>query len=171
VSPSQARRTRRIARVRQRMATRDSARVMDEARGRVVRTVLVVDDDDDIRFFHSEVLRRQGYNVIEASCAAEAERAALDNVPALILMDIAMPGLDGLSEVWRLREHPQVVNVPVVIVSAYDAYDLRAESAAQGCRGYLTKPVEPEGLTSLVDEILQGECCGMNPPERPLTKP
>ena len=55
------------------MATGDSARVMDEPRGRGVRTVLVVDDDDDIRFFHSEVLRREGYNVIEASCAAEAQ--------------------------------------------------------------------------------------------------
>jgi two-component system cell cycle response regulator DivK len=138
------------------MATRDNTRIMDEPRARGVRTILVVDDDDDIRFVHSEVLRREGYNVIEASCAAEAEGAALDQVPDLILMDIALPGLDGLSEVWRLREHPQIANVPVVIVSAYDAYDLRGEAAAQGCRGYITKPVEPEGLTSLVREILQG---------------
>ena len=166
MSPSQARRTRRIARVRQRMAARDNTRIMEELRARGVRRILVVDDDDDIRFIHSELLRREGYNVIEASCAAEAERAALDQVPDLILMDIAMPGLDGLSEVWRLREHQQIVNVPVVIVSAYDAYDLRGEAAAQGCRGYLTKPVEAEELTSLVGEILRDESGGMKSIER-----
>lgn len=166
MSPSHTRRTRRIARVRQRMATRDNARIMNEPKARGTRTVMVVDDDDDIRFLQSEMLRREGYRVIEASCAAEAERAALDQVPDLILMDIGMPGLDGLSEVWRLREHPQTVNVPVVIISAYDAYDLRGEAAAQGCRGYLIKPVEAEELTCLVGEILQGESCGMQSTER-----
>ena len=74
------------------MATQDSAGVINEPRSRGVRTVLVVDDDDDIRFCHSEVLRRAGYNVIEASCAAEAERAALENVPALILWTLPCLG-------------------------------------------------------------------------------
>lgn len=157
MSPSQPRRTRRIDRVRRRMATLDKASIIDEPRALAARTVLVVDDSDDIRFLISEMLRRKGYMVIEASSSAEAERAALDQVPDLILMDISMPGLDGLSEVWRLREHPEVVNVPVVIISGYDTYELRGEAAAQGCRGYLTKPVAPEELTSLVSKILQTE--------------
>lgn len=117
-------------------------------------TVLVVDDDDDIRSLVSQMLRKEGYCVLEASSGAEAELAAISKTPQLILMDIGMPGLDGLSVVWRLRQHPEIANVPVVIVTAYDSFDLRAEAAAAGCRGYLTKPMEPRELISLVSEVL-----------------
>ena len=118
-------------------------------------TILVVDDDDDIRAVISEVLRSQGYSVIEASNGAQAEHAALKEIPQLILMDIGMPGGDGLGVVWRMRSHSEIVNVPVVIVSAYDAYDLRGEAASQGCRGYLRKPLDIEELLALVDEIVR----------------
>ena len=70
-------------------------------------------------------------------------------------MDIGMPELDGLSAVWRMRERPELAEVPVVIVSAYDSFDLRAEATAEGCIGYLTKPVDPDVLRSKVREILE----------------
>lgn len=118
-------------------------------------TVLVVDDDEDIRSMIAQMLRKEGYGVLEASSGTEAEHVAISKTPQLILMDIGMPELDGLSAVWRLRQHPEIANIPVVIISAYDSFDLRAEAAAAGCRGYLTKPMEPTDLTSLVSEVLQ----------------
>lgn len=164
MAPSHVRQARRIAKVRRRIETRENGRTIsipkptsEKLTSRAPRTVLVVDDDDDIRFLVSELLRREGYDVTEAACAEDAEREALKQPPNLIIMDIGMPGLDGLSEVWRMREHPQLVNVPVVIVSAYDSYDLRGEAAAQGCKGYLTKPVEATELTRLVAETFQNE--------------
>jgi two-component system cell cycle response regulator DivK len=70
-------------------------------------------------------------------------------------MDIAMPHVDGLTAVWQMREHPALAEIPVVILSAYDSYDLRAEAASTGCQGYLTKPVEPDQLKTLIKQVLQ----------------
>jgi CheY-like chemotaxis protein len=120
------------------------------------RIIMVVDDDDDVRFLISELLRKEGYVVVEAANATEAEQHAVEHVPQLVLMDVSMPGTDGLSAVWQLRKHPEIADVPVIIVSAYDAFDLRAEAAAAGCRGYLTKPVEIEQLKSAVQSIFEG---------------
>ena len=116
--------------------------------------ILVVDDDDDIRLLLAKILRKEGYRVIEVSNAAAAETAALNETPDLVLMDIGMPGVDGLTAVWSMRERPELAEVPVVIVSAYDSFDLRAEATAEGCKGYLTKPLDPEMLISKVHEIL-----------------
>lgn len=116
--------------------------------------ILVVDDDEDIRFLIAKILSKEGYCVSEAASAIEAEAVALSQTPDLILMDIGMPELDGLSAVWRMRERPELSEVPVVIVSAYDSFDLRAEATAEGCKGYLTKPVDPDVLRSKVREIL-----------------
>ncbi len=154
MSQSEASQTRESAKTHQQEEERGKTDTKGEARVPPAQTILVVDDDDDIRFLLAELLRREGYCVVEASSGVEAERAALKQIPQLILMDIGMPGLDGLSTVWRMREHPEIANVPVVIVSAYDAYDLRGEAAAQGCKGYLTKPLEVKELRSLVGEIL-----------------
>jgi CheY-like chemotaxis protein len=152
---SQARTVRqRLARAHRRKEPLVNLRTVDEPT-LPVPNVLIVDDDDDIRSLMSALLRRDGYSVIEASNGAEAERAALNRTPQLILMDIGMPGQDGLSTVWRIREHPEIANVPVVIISAYDSFDLRAEAAAEGCRGYLAEPFDPEELSALVREILQ----------------
>lgn len=144
----------RLAKAHRRSEPLVNVRTIDEPT-HPVPNVLVVDDDDDIRSLMSALLRRDGYSVIEASSGAEAERAALNRTLHLILMDIGMPGQDGLSTVWRIREHPEIADVPVVIISAYDSFDLRAEAAAEGCRGYLAKPIDPEELSELVREILQ----------------
>lgn len=117
--------------------------------------VLVVDDDDDIRFLIAKILRNEGYYVTEAASAGDAEAAALFQTPDLILMDIGMPEVDGLSAVWRFRERKELQAVPVVIVSAYDSFDLRAEAAAEGCIGYLTKPLDPGVLKSVVGQALR----------------
>jgi len=114
-------------------------------------TIMVVDDDEDCRVLLSELLRREGYQVIAASDGVEAQRMALGNTPQLILMDIGMPDIDGLSALWRMREHSELAELPVLIVTAYDSYDLRAEAASIGCQGYLTKPIYLDELRMLVD--------------------
>ncbi|HKO44702.1 MAG TPA: response regulator [Pyrinomonadaceae bacterium] len=123
--------------------------------------VMVVDDDEDIRFLITRLMRNEGYEVLEAATATEAKLATLKKTPELILMDISMPDADGLSAIWDLREQNETAHVPVVIVSAFDAFDLRAEATAAGCAGYLTKPVDIEELKRLVRRILEnpGDAC------------
>ena len=118
-------------------------------------TILVVDDDDDIRLLIAQLLRLQGYSVTEAGSASEAERSVLDNPPHLILMDLSMPGTDGLSSIWNIRKEPGMATVPIIIISAYDAFDLRAEAAAAGCCGYLTKPLDPDQLKTTIRLVLE----------------
>lgn len=118
-------------------------------------TILVVDDDDDIRLLIAQLLRSQGYSVTEAASASEAETSVLKNPPQLILMDISMPGTDGLSSIWNIRKQPEMATVPIIIVSAYDAFDLRAEATAAGCCGYLTKPLDPDQLKTMVRSVLE----------------
>lgn len=118
-------------------------------------TILVVDDDEDIRLLIAQLLRSQGYSVTEAACASEAETSVVENPPQLILMDLSMPGTDGLSSIWNIRKQPEMAAVPIIIVSAYDAFDLRAEATAAGCCGYLTKPLDPDQLKATIRSVLE----------------
>jgi DNA-binding response OmpR family regulator len=121
-------------------------------------TIMVVDDNDEVRLLLTQFLWASGYRVIAAESAFEAERLALETIPQLILMDIGMPHVDGLSAIWRMRDHAELANVPVVIISACDSYDLRAEAAGAGCKGYLQKPVGTEELKALMKQVLQDQC-------------
>ena len=123
----------------------------------VKRQIMVVDDDDDIRLLLSSFLRAEGYSVIEAATADEAEAYALKHAPQLILMDLSLGGSDGLSAIWNIRRQPGMATVPIVIVSAHDAYDLRAEAAAAGCREYLTKPLDVIDLKKTIQSILEDD--------------
>jgi CheY-like chemotaxis protein len=119
--------------------------------------IMVVDDDDDIRLLLTQFLRSEGYSVVQAATAKEAETNALKHIPQLILMDLSMPGADGLSAIWNIRKQPEIGNVPIIIISAYDAFDLRAEAAAAGCRGYLTKPLDTTELKTMIQSVLENK--------------
>jgi CheY-like chemotaxis protein len=118
------------------------------------RTIMVVDDDDDMRTMVEGLLHRAGYIVVGAASGQDAHRLALKTLPALIIMDIGMPGMDGLTTLWQMRKHDELATVPVIILTAYDSYDLRGEAVSAGCQSYLPKPFEPVELKKLVNELL-----------------
>ena len=118
-------------------------------------TLLVVDDYEDNLNLLTSFLTLEGYKVLTAQTGVEAVEVAIRQRPDLILMDIALPGMDGLSAVWRIREEPEMADVPVVVISAHDSFDLRAEAAGAGCKGYLVKPLDMEEIKQLIQEILQ----------------
>ena len=117
--------------------------------------ILVVDDDPDVLVLLNQILKPGGYRVVGAVNGEEAYDFAVRDPPDLVLMDIGMPDIDGLQTVWRMREDPLLAEVPVVIITAYDSYDLRSEAASAGCKGYVTKPFDPRQLQELVREILE----------------
>ena len=121
------------------------------------QTVMVVEDFEDNRFMMRRLLEMSGYNVIEAINGEEAIEMALRELPALILMDLSLPRVDGLAATRQMRQHRELSNVPIVAVSAHDTTDFHAEALAAGCNDYVTKPIDFDELEELLKGLLPGE--------------
>lgn len=114
-------------------------------------SVLVVEDNEDGRFMLRTFLELKGCRVIEARDGKEAIAAATGEKPDLILMDLQLPLMDGISVTRHLRLQPRSQYVPIVIVSGWDPKRHRPTALAAGCDEYLLKPVN----FSFLDEILE----------------
>lgn len=119
-------------------------------------TILVVDDFDDTRLLLRTWLERKGYRVIEAHDGRQAISAAQNIIPDLIIMDVEMPELDGLSATREIRKLKALGNVPIVAVSAYGADQFRLEALAAGCNEYVSTPFEPNELEILIRSFMPG---------------
>jgi CheY-like chemotaxis protein len=116
--------------------------------------VLVIDDDREMRGVVAGTLRRDGYTVIEACDGREALDVVASTVPDLVLVDITLPGMDGVEVTRRLKERPALANVPVVALSALTQQAVRDRALAAGCERYLTKPCPPAALRDVVAQML-----------------
>ena len=94
------------------------------------RTILVVDDFDDTRLLLRTWLERRGFRVVEAANGLQAIKQAESESPDLIIMDVQMPQLDGLSATRRIRGLKAMRSVPIVAVSAYGAEQFRDQALA-----------------------------------------
>jgi DNA-binding NtrC family response regulator len=118
-----------------------------------VRRILVVDDDRAFRLSIAELLRQDGYDVVEAADAAEAGAALAARACDLMLLDLRMPGLDGVSflEVLRTRG----IGVPVLMISGFGTVEAVVQSLHLAADDFLTKPVDPDVLSAKVAELLE----------------
>jgi two-component system, cell cycle response regulator DivK len=116
--------------------------------------VLLVEDTEDNRFMMRMLLEMSGYRVAEATNGAEAVRTAEHEKPELILMDLSLPLVDGLAATRRIRELPDLRNVPIIAVSAHDSADFHAEALAAGCDAYITKPIDFTELEDLITRLV-----------------
>ena len=119
------------------------------------RTVLVVDDFDDTRLLLRTWFERRGFRVIEAENGVQAINRAETETPDLIIMDVQMPQLDGLTATRQIRSVKSLGTVPIVAVSAYGAEQFRALALAAGCNEYVSTPFEPDTLEGIVRALLQ----------------
>ena len=116
-------------------------------------TVLVVEDFEDNRFMMRRLLEMSGYRVVEAVNGQQAVETARRERPAIILMDLSLPMLDGLAATRRIREQDELSKVPIVAVSAHDSADFHAEALAAGCDEYVTKPIDFDHLVQLLNRL------------------
>lgn len=119
-----------------------------ESRGRV----LIVEDDDDIRNMYAMWLEDSGFDVIEARDGAEGVFRAVEQRPQAVLMDVAMPRMDGLEATRRLRSFPATANLPILIVSAYATRHDRERAFDAGANEFLAKPCDLEVVVSRLRE-------------------
>jgi len=103
--------------------------------------ILVVDDNATNLKLASEVLEMEGYRVLRAEDANDALARLNECLPDLILMDIALPGMDGLELTRLIKANPQTNAVPIVALSAFAMKGDEEKALASGCNGYISKPI------------------------------
>jgi len=118
-------------------------------------TILVVDDFEDTRLLLRTWLRKKGYRVVEAENGNEAIAKASEIEPDLIIMDVEMPELDGLSATRKIRALKDSAALPIIAVSAYGADQFREQALSAGCNEYVSTPFEPDELEKLIRSLIQ----------------
>ena len=118
--------------------------------------ILNVNDDEVARYVVSTILRRDGFEVQDVVTGRDALSAAADTSPALIVLDVQLPDLDGLEVCRRLKADPRTADIPVLQTSAtFVSAERKAQGLESGADGYLTQPVEPLELVATVRALLR----------------
>ena len=119
--------------------------------------VLIVDDSDRNRKLAGDVLRFAGFRTIEAATAADGIALAAEHLPAVILMDLRLPDLDGAKAVGVLRAEPRTSRIPVVAMTALPVGDRADWLIEAGFAGHIAKPVDIDTLADLVRRFAAGK--------------
>ena len=119
-----------------------------------MKKILVVEDEVTNQEVAEVILKNQGFQTLVASNGKEGIEKALTEKPDLILMDILMPVLDGLSATEILKKDERTKNIPIVAVTAKASNTDRREAEAAGCDCFLTKPFRNRNLVELVRQFL-----------------
>jgi two-component system cell cycle response regulator DivK len=116
--------------------------------------ILLVEDNEDNRIIYSTYLRYRGYRVLEAADGEAGVAIARAELPDLILMDVSLPKMDGLEATRILKSGPTTARIPIVALTAHALLEDRQKSAAAGCDGYISKPVEPAEVVAEIERLL-----------------
>ena len=119
--------------------------------------ILIVDDEPDIILTVGKRLRANGYEVISAMDGMQATRAAIQEQPDLIILDIGIPAGDGHVVMERLRESPKTWSIPIIFLTASTSEQDRQRAKNQGTVMYVTKPHDPDKLLTAIGAILSCE--------------
>lgn len=119
--------------------------------------LLVVEDNPVNRRLVEFLLRSQGYQVFEAATAREAFELLKTERIDLILMDVQLPGLDGLEATKGLKADPHTSDIPIIAVTSYAMKGDREKALAAGCVGYITKPIDKAILLEEIANLLAGK--------------
>jgi two-component system, cell cycle response regulator DivK len=118
------------------------------------KRILLVEDFEDSRFSLSKLLELEGYEVIEATDGAQAVDIAQKENPDLILMDLSLPVIDGLSATQIIRGTVGFSDVPIIALSGHDPDEIDSAARTAGCTDYVTKPIDFDRLISLITRHL-----------------
>ena len=116
--------------------------------------VLVVDDYEDAREMYAECLDASGFEVAQAESGDEAVAKAVALQPALIVMDLALPGMDGWSATRAIKTDARTAAIPVVALTGHARSDASSAARDAGCDAFLTKPCLPDELEAAVRSLL-----------------
>ncbi|MFN2491507.1 MAG: response regulator, partial [Pyrinomonadaceae bacterium] len=122
-----------------------------------VSTILVIEDYTDTRDLLSGVLRHKGYKVLEAETGLEGLLKAIGSCPDLIIMDLALPEMDGIELAKRIHGEPKLARTPIFVISAYITDEVASDVRAAGCLKVFRKPFEVSTLLESIRETLNSQ--------------
>jgi len=123
----------------------------------MTHVILVVEDNERNLKLLRDVLEYAGYDVRTARTAEDGITSAINDPPDLVLMDLQLPGIDGLEALRRLRENPRTAEIPVVAVTAQAMKQDRERALRAGFDGYVEKPISVRAFPSQVCRFLSAE--------------
>jgi len=121
------------------------------------KTVLVVEDEADVRYFASRVLELEGYRVLQAKDSNEGLRLARESQVALVLLDLRLPGRGGWSMLAQMKTEPALSAIAVIMFTASAGVSQRERALSMGAADYLVKPLSAATLNRAVASVLGGK--------------
>ncbi|MFZ2493871.1 MAG: response regulator [Thermoanaerobaculia bacterium] len=117
------------------------------------RRILLIEDNEQNRYLVTFLLAGRGWEVIHAVDGPSGLALAAETDPALILLDIQLPGMDGYAVARALRKDPKLAVVPLIAVTSYAMAGDRERCLEAGCSGYLEKPIDPQTFADQVESF------------------
>ena len=122
-----------------------------------MKRILVVEDNERNMYLITFVLEKMGHAALRAVAGEEGVEVAVRERPDLILMDIQLPGIDGLEATKRIRASTAAREIPIVAVTSFAMTGDRERLLAAGCNGYIEKPIDPETIMDQIASFLVPE--------------
>jgi len=119
-----------------------------------MKRILVVEDNKANMYLIRFILSKAGYEVLEAWSGEEGVERAIQEKPDLVIMDIQLPGIDGLEATRRIRKSKIDGKIPIVALTSYAMVGDREKALAAGCTGYIEKPINPETFMAEIEKFL-----------------
>jgi two-component system, cell cycle response regulator len=116
--------------------------------------IMIVEDNPQNLELAADLLEPLGYVILPVETAEEGIQMAEQELPDLILMDVALPGMDGLTATQRLKADPRTQRIPIVALTAHAMSGDEARALAAGCAGYITKPIDTRRFPATVASFL-----------------
>jgi DNA-binding response OmpR family regulator len=120
-------------------------------------TILWIDDDQLLLSFCCDALRQQGYRTLVASDGPSGIETAKAERPDLIILDVLMPGMDGIEVCRKLRRLPETRQTPIILLTAFHSPKLSLKGRAAGATSTIQKPFGPEHIISAIAKILESK--------------
>ena len=119
--------------------------------------ILIIEDNEKNRKLVRDVLNVKGYKTVESETAEEGLKLAIEKSPGLILMDIQLPGIDGITALKKLRTDPKTKSIPVIAVTASAMTYNRVTMLAEGFDGFQSKPISVKDFLEEVHRVLDSD--------------
>ena len=118
------------------------------------KKILVIEDNESNLYLITYILRHNGYTVLEARTGEEGVKIASEKKPDLIILDIQLPGIDGIKTARRIRALKTEGDIPIIALTSFVMDKDHERVLAAGCNGYIEKPINPETIMTEIEQFL-----------------